>query len=304
MGDYLDNRRNQAGAINENYARELMELHSLGVEGGYSEADVVEVARCFTGWMQDYEQADGFKFKNSRHDDGSKSILGALQIPAGGGEQDGRDVIQFLATHPSTAEFISRKLVRRFVSETPPPDLVASASAVFLASDGDLRAVMQEILLSDAFLADPSVRRSKVKRPLHLLASTARALMADPAALDLGAMKTDLDEMGEALFRAGPPTGYPDASGFWTSPGTVVLRFNALERAARGRDGYAFMPPLHGGDHAAAVDTLIHRLFVGPVPAETRDGAIDLMERLTVQPHRKVEQATAFLLSCPEFLSH
>ena len=103
---------------------------------------------------------------------------------------------------------------------------------------------------------------------------------------------------------AAPPTGYPDASGFWTSPGTVVLRFNALERAARGKDGYDFPPASAEGPPEAIVEAAIRRLFVGPISAETRSGAVDLVDRLTTRPERRAEQATAFLLSSPEFLTH
>jgi hypothetical protein len=305
MGDYLDNRRNRVGRINENYARELMELHTLGVDGGYDERDVVEVARCFTGWRENYANEDGFEFRTSWHDEDPKEIMGVLKIPAGGGYEDGVRVIEFLAAHPETAEHISRKLVQRFVSEAPPFMLVERATKAFLGTGGDLRAVMATILFSPEFLLYPHVRGAKVKRPLVVLASLARALRADPAALNLGTMRNVLRTLGEDLFRAAPPTGYPEASGFWTSPGTMLLRFNRIERAARGRDGFQFDLGVTGGGSEALADALVERLFLAGVSEETRSVAIVFLDVLGNAPDpRRVEQATAVLLSSPEFLKH
>src|SRR5262249_48791328 len=134
--------------INENYARELMELHTLGVDGGYTQKDVQEVARCFTGWTIDRPfQGGGFVFRPWMHDSGSKTVLGNA-IPAGGGIGDGVRVIDILSRHPSTARFISRKLCERFVSDNPPPQLVERVAQVFLKSDGDIREVLRAILTS------------------------------------------------------------------------------------------------------------------------------------------------------------
>ncbi len=305
MGDYLDNRRNRVDGINENYARELMELHTLGVDGGFNEQDVVEVARCFTGWRENYNNEDGFEFRESWHDQGPKEIMGTLKIAPNGGYEDGAQVIQFLASHPSTARFISRKLVQRFVSEAPPYALVDRAASVFLRTRGDLRAVMRTILLSPEFLLYPHHRASKVKRPLVLMASLARALGADPAVLQLGTMHRTIRDLGEALFLAAPPTGYPDVSGFWTSPGTILLRFNQIERAARHRDGFNFDLGVPGGSAQTIVDALLARIFPAGVSEDTRSVAVAFIDLLEGQPDaRRVEQASAFLLSSPEFLLH
>jgi hypothetical protein len=305
MGDYLDNRLNRVNALNENYARELLELHTLGVDGGYTEADVVEVARCFTGWRSDYDAPDGFRFQASWHDQGRKTIMGVLEIPSGGGEQDGVDVIEFLAAHPSTARFIARKLVVRFVSEEPPAALVAAAADTYLATGGDLRAVMETILLSPEFLDEPAYRGTKVKRPPHLFASLARALGADPGQLDLARVRNHVRDLGEDLYKAPPPTGYPDASGFWTSPGTVLLRFNWTERAARGLDGFRFAWPAAGPGAAEITDALLARLFVAPVSGATHDTVVAFVDLLGQADHDvRLEQAAAVLLSSPEFLQH
>jgi hypothetical protein len=305
MGEYLDNRHNRVGSMNENFARELLELHTLGV-GNYTEDDMVEVMRCFTGWTRDLGQPDGFAFDPSLHDEGPKSILGgALEIPANGGYQDGLDVIHFLATHPATAQHISRKLVIRFVSEDPPARLVDQAASVFVSTGGDLRAVMQTILTSPELLYD--YRLAKVKRPVRLVVSAARATGADPALLNLKGMADRARPMGEDLFRVSAPTGYPDTSDAWAGPGELILRLNAMENAARGGQGFVrpFTYPAASGVEEL-VDTLVDQYFVGEVSQETRDGAIAYVDGLGLPEGdpRQAEQAAAYLLSSPEFMRH
>jgi uncharacterized protein (DUF1800 family) len=306
MGDYLDNRLSKVNGINENYSRELLELHTLSVDGPYNENDVVEAARCLTGWREDYtNNVDGFRFQASWHDNGSKTLFGgALTIPAGGGEQDGINLIDYLTVQPATANFIVTKLVKRFVNEVPPASLVAEAAATYLATDGDVRAVMETILLSDDFLYDPLNRGSKVKRPHHLMASVARALGADPAQINLNALRRNGGSMGEDLYEAPPPTGYPDFSPFWTSPGTLVTRFNEVERRARGLDGFVFTYPVSGGTATQIVDGLAAQILPGGMSTDTRDVAIAFVEGLALPDAEKVQQAGAFLLSSPEFLAH
>lgn len=303
MADYLDNKLNRVNAGNENYSRELMELHTLGVDGPYTEADVVEVARCFTGWRVDFSQPDGFTFSESRHDQGAKLIMGTLQIPENGGYQDGVDVIRFLAGHPATARFISRKLLVRFLSEDPPQSLVDGVAGTFLATGGDLKAVMEAILLSPEFLEGEAYRNDKVKRPVRLLASMARALDADPAQLDLRRMSDQARDQGEELMQAPAPTGHPDRSSAWTSPGTMVSRFNDAERVARGEDGYVFDPPPLG-DHWTTVDGAIQKLFFAGVSLETRTGAIGFVAPIPLNEQGRMEGALAYLLSSPEFQLH
>lgn len=304
MGDYLDNRRNRLNGLNENYAREVMELHTLGVTGPYTEADVQALARCFTGWKENYANPDGFEFNAAFHDQGAKTVLG-VAIPPNGGMQDGLTMLDVLAHHPSTAQFVSRKLVVRFVSETPPQRLVDEATGVFLGSGGDLRAVMEAILTSPEFLSQPQYRHAKVKRPLVFYASLARALGAHPATVNTNNLRNRIADMGEDLYDAGPPTGYPDVSSFWFSPGTALKRFNDAEATSRGAYGFDFNYPVAGGTPIQITDALAEAFFVEPLSPEMRAVAIEFLDVLPEpNPPTRVEQAAAVLLSSPEFLTH
>ena len=231
---YLDNWMNVAedspgGAgprrptgINENYARELMELHTLGVDGGYSQADIVNVARAFTGWTIQPRQGSGFQFAAARHDRGEKTVLGHT-IKAGGGADDGERVLDILAAHPSTARYIALKLATRFVSDTPPQALVQRAAARFTATRGDLREVVRTIVTSPEFFA-PEAYRAKVKTPLEFVASALRSTGAEVRnALPLA---RELREMGMPLYFCQPPTGYDDTAATWVSAGALVSRMN------------------------------------------------------------------------------
>lgn len=216
--------------INENYARELMELHTLGVDGGYSQKDVEEVARCFTGWTIRRPRGEAeFQFNSRLHDRGEKVVLG-VKIPAGGGMEDGTQVIDLLARHPSTARFIATKLVRRFVADDPPPSLVAQAAETFRRSDGDIRAVLSAIVSAPEFYSAEAYR-AKIKKPLEFVASALRAVDAEtdgrPPVLRY------LARMGEPLFLSQPPTGYPDVGSSWISPAMLLTRMNfALDLTA------------------------------------------------------------------------
>jgi len=200
-----------------------MELHTLGVDGGYTQKDVQEVARCFTGWTIRQPRGEGsFYFEPKIHDDGEKIVLGH-RISAGGGMDDGLKVLDLLAHHPSTARFISLKLARRFVSDNPPTSVVNKATAVFRESDGDIRTVLRAIFEAPEFFS-PEALQAKVKMPLEYVAS---ALRATDAAVQLShQLLLYLGRMGEALFLAQPPTGYPDAGASWTSPDMLLTRVN------------------------------------------------------------------------------
>jgi uncharacterized protein (DUF1800 family) len=247
---YLDNAMSSSKGINENYARELMELHTLGVDGGYLQNDVEEVARAFTGWTVN---ADGtaFEFRPDMHAPGAKVVLEHTIPSSGYGE--GEAILDILAHHPSTARFIATKLVRRFVSDDPPPTLIDRGARVFMESDGDIRAMVHTILTSDEFHA-PSSIRAKTKSPFETVVSAMRAVNADlEAALDSrdvqgslrGLSSTDIvlgkfgirsrvspaviltriiQEMGQFPYQNPEPTGYPDRADYWMSSWTVLNR--------------------------------------------------------------------------------
>jgi uncharacterized protein (DUF1800 family) len=223
---------NAPKGLNENYARELMELHTLGVDGGYTQKDVTEVARCFTGWTIDKPRAGGgFVFRPALHDEGQKVVLGRV-IKAGGGQSDGDQVLDLLAKHPSTARFIATKLVRRFVSDSPPPALVERAAKRFRETDGDLREVMRVILTSHEFLAGDTVG-AKTKTPFEFLASTLRSTGA--AINDALPLVRALQQLGMPLYQCQPPTGYKDTADAWVNTGALVDRMNFAVRLAANR---------------------------------------------------------------------
>jgi len=216
--------------LNENYGRELMELHTLGVDGGYTQKDVTEVARAFTGWtIANPRQSGGFIFEPRIHDPEQKIVLGHT-IKAGGGQSDGEQVLDILAKHPSTAHFIATKLIRRFVSDTPPAGLVDRTAARFQQTDGDLREVMRTILTSPEFLA-PDARGAKVKTPFDFVASALRSTATDVT--DATQYVRALQQLGMPLYMCQPPTGYADTAEAWVNTGALVNRMNFALRLAR-----------------------------------------------------------------------
>lgn len=214
---------NPRRGLNENYARELMELHTLGVDGGYTQKDVREVARCFTGWTIRQPRAEGiFHFEPRIHDTGEKIVLGT-RIPPAGGMEDGLRVIDLLSRHPSTARFISFKLARRFIADDPPPSIVNRAAEAFSRSEGDIPTILRALIDSPEFFS-PEIYQTKVKKPLEFVAS---ALRTTGAEVHLShQLLRYLGRMGEPLFLAQPPTGYPDVAASWTSPDMLLTRMN------------------------------------------------------------------------------
>jgi uncharacterized protein (DUF1800 family) len=220
--------------INENYAREIMELHTLSVAGGYTQDDVHEIARCFTGWTLRRPRGDAeFYFDPRLHDQGEKTVLGTRI--ASGGMEDGLRVIDLLARHPATAKFIAAKLVRRFVADDPPASLVQRAAEVFRRTDGDIRAIVLTILEAPEFFAS-EVYQAKVKKPIEYVASALRLTEAETKVTPQ--LLRYLGRMGEPLFLAQPPTGYPDVGSSWISSDMLLTRMNfALDLAANRIDG-------------------------------------------------------------------
>ena len=281
------------GGINENYARELMELHTLGV-GGYSQKDVQEVARCFTGWSFS-QQSGEFEFRPRAHDNGAKVVLGRA-IPAGGGIRDGETVLDILAQSPATARHLARRLSQRFVADEPPPALVERAAQVFLKTGGDLKAVTRAVVTSPEFFAATS---SKIKSPFEFAASAVRALggtvavpnpgrprerqtLIDNGATSLGrnnararatrTLPRELALMGQPFFAFQAPTGYPEDSRTWVSAGALVARLNFALALAGGQMSDVHSPQirLEGQNAAARVQNLARTLLGTPLSATTQ----------------------------------
>ena len=209
--------------LNENYGRELLELHTLGVNGGYTQADVINVARAFTGWtIFDPQRYGEFQFNPQMHDRAEKVVLG-LKFPRGGGEDEGVKIIDMLAAHPSTARFISRKLAQRFVADDPPQALVDRMAATFTKTGGDLRAVMETLLLSREFMSE-GAWQAKVKTPFELVVSALRALDADVT--DTTALAQRLTEMGMPPYGRVDPAGYPNTADAWSGSAGLLGRMN------------------------------------------------------------------------------
>jgi uncharacterized protein (DUF1800 family) len=307
--------------INENYARELMELHTLGVDGGYTQKDVQEVARCFTGWtilqprggaaavnaLTGREQArnamrgpaGSFFFNVRAHDDGEKTVLGQ-KIPAGGGFNDGLKVLDILAKHPSTAKFIATKLVRHFVADNPPPALVNRVAAAFTKSDGDIRETLKAIFFSNEFYS-PESYRAKVKRPFEVAISAIRVLGADTN----GGPGTHqwIARMGEPLYGYQTPNGYSDTAESWVNTGGLLERMNfGVALAANRIPGTRVdLAKLAGEktDKRRMIDESLKTILAGEVSAATKEtllkqvGDIDGSDPIT--------KVVGLILGTPEF---
>jgi uncharacterized protein (DUF1800 family) len=236
-GEKLPNKGGKLG-LNENYARELLELHTLGVDAGYTQDDVREAARALTGWSieprQQNDQFGAFVFRPQAHDEGEKQIFG-LTLPAGGGHggrDDGEKLLDYLSRHPKTAHHVALELCQRFVADNPPPELVDRVAKKFLDTDGDLRAVYAEVLSSREFWS-PAAYRAKVKTPFEFVVSAVRAVgTLDSAELPLGRA---MDSLGMPLYRCQPPTGYSSDAQKWVNAGGLVARINFGLQLAQGR---------------------------------------------------------------------
>ena len=222
----------QRPGLNENYGRELMELHTLGVDGGYTQQDVIAVARAFSGWtIYDVGKYAEYQFNPATHDRKEKVILGHT-LPAGRGEQDGLDVIDILAHHPSTAKFISKELAQRFVADDPPQALVDRMAATFIKTDGDLRAVLQTMFSSVEFMSD-GAWQAKMKSPLEMVVSAVRAMNADVS--DTFTLAQRIADLGEPLYGKVEPTGYPNTGEAWTNTAGVLGRINFAAALSSGQ---------------------------------------------------------------------
>jgi hypothetical protein len=222
---YLDNHESRYEHPNENYARELMELHTMGVNGGYTEDDVKEVARAFTGWSitgpRERGELGAFRFRRNFHDGDEKVVMGNT-LAGGRWEEDGEDVLDILAAHPATARFIAHKLVRRFVSDYPPDSLVTAAAQTFTDTRGDTRAVLRTIFASEEFWNAPP----KFKRPMEYTVNILRALAYPPESMgEIGrGVFEALEAMGHVPFTWHAPNGFPDVGAYWIN--NLLPRWN------------------------------------------------------------------------------
>jgi uncharacterized protein (DUF1800 family) len=286
MLGYLDNDQNRKGVPNENYARELMELHTLGVGGGYTQKDVQEVARCLTGWtIEDrfLHRKGTFRFDPARHDDGPKVVLGE-RIAPGGGESDGDRVLEIVSRHPSTAGFLARKMVRYFVGIEDGP-LVGEVSTVYTKTGGDIPAMLRSIFGSPAFLSAPPV----MKRPFDYLAS---ALRATDAQTDGGkGVQEHLARMGQPLFQWPMPDGYPDRTAAWT--GSLIHRWNFAVALAGGEVPGTTVDLSHARAPDEWLAALLARRADEPAIAPLRQALSGLARNAT--------ETVALLLASPDF---
>jgi uncharacterized protein (DUF1800 family) len=237
---YLDNAESRReakggrrrGGLNENYARELLELHTLGVDGGYTQADVQAVARILTGWSVARMNEGGFDFvfRKNAHDRGEKLVLGET-FPRNQGEAEGLRLLELLAHHPATAKHLARRLCARFVADDPPESCVSAAAEAYRSADGDIREVLRAIVKDAAFWA-PAARGRKLKTPLELLASAARALGAKPDGSL--ALSETMAVLGEPLLQERVPTGYPDSEPEWASGGGMLARMSFASELGAG----------------------------------------------------------------------
>jgi uncharacterized protein (DUF1800 family) len=267
-------KRKQNNGLNENYGRELLELHTLSVNGGYSQRDVTEVAKVFTGWTieKPYEGL-GFKYDPRMHEPGPKFVLGHRIKPKG--EAEGREVLHMLATSPQTAHFISLKLAQRFISDDPPPALVDRMAKTFEKKKGDIREVLSTLFHSPEFWADTTYR-AKVKTPLEFVASTVRATGATVD--DAMPLARQIGNMGMPLYAAQPPTGYSMKADTWVSSSALLNRMNfALGLTAGKFHGVKVdSVQLAGGppapaDATVALSALESKLLAGDVSKQTHD---------------------------------
>jgi len=297
--------------LNENYGREVMELHTVGVDAGYTQQDVIEMAECLTGWtVREPRRDPEFVFRPEFHAEGKKVVMGHTFDD--GGEKDGEEALAMLANDPHTAKFISTELARHFVSDTPPPALVERMTKSYESSGGDIRTVLKTMIYSPQFWSKEAYR-AKVKTPFELVASTARALDADvgvslPLAVWVG-------RMGEPLFLCQPPTGYSDKASTWVNTGALLNRLNfALGFATNHMAGANVdLPDMFGEDASKDPKMALERatdLFldgqVAPTTMQTLKARLNDPQILQARLDDPVKQVNEGLLSglvlgTPEF---
>ena len=260
--------------LNENYARELLELHTLGVDAGYTQQDIINVARAFTGWtLEQPRRGGGFIFRPGMHDAGEKTVLGH-RLAAGRGMEDGEEVLDIVARHPSTARFIATKLARRFVSDDPPESLVQRTAETFVRTEGDIREVVRTIVTSSEFFASAAYR-AKVKSPFELVVSALRAMNATPDMTPRSAQV--VARLGQPLFMHQAPNGWPERGDAWINTGAILNRINFGLAVAGGTlpgarpERWPRYDELLRAPRSAQVDGVIAGFLGGEASVETRN---------------------------------
>jgi uncharacterized protein (DUF1800 family) len=294
-------RKNQPKGINENYARELLELHTLGVDGGYTQQDVINVARILTGWgIARANQIGEFEFHDWAHDEGEKVVLD-VRFPAGHGMDEGVRLLKLLANHPATMHHVSRKLCARFVSDEPPDGCVDDAVAAWERSHGEIRQVLLAIFQSPEFWA-PAAKRSKIKTPLEFMLSAMRAIGAEPDTTPRVAQA--IARLGQPLYLQASPAGYPESQDEWVNSGALLQRMNLAVALAGGSmpgtmvdlDRLTPVTP----DYRRLLDAIDQTLFAGTMSPRTRE-AISNEVKDEVDPQRGRALAVGLALGSPEF---
>jgi uncharacterized protein (DUF1800 family) len=305
---YLDNHLSTRRGLNENYARELMELHTLGVDGGYTQKDVQEVARALTGWTIDRSrQPVSFIFRKEQHDTNEKIVLGHV-LPAGRGIEDGEDVLDILAHHPSTARYISFKLARRLVSDEPPPALVARAAETFARTDGDIAEVVRTIVTSREFFSRAAFR-AKVKTPYELVISARRAF---GSAADTTPQTARLiARLGQASFGWQTPDGWPEKGIAWMTPATMYSRIKFGNDIAEGRvpgvvvKQWPEWTALSTAPLNAQVDGVVNAVLVHCADSLTRATMLGIRSGVDAESaaagEKRLRELLAIALASPEF---
>ena len=312
MLDYLDNRINYEAEVvngkvyggNDNYAREVMELHTIGVNGGYNELDIIEAARILTGWSV---SNDEYTFKQARHDFNAKIVMG-VPYPAGVAEEEGIAFLDFLANHASAPAFLATKLVSRFINETPPVGAVTATQAAY-GPNRDLGAMTAALFNHSDFLAESNFR-AKVKPPSRFVSSGLQAMGASDFA-DWTGIETELVDgiidAGEVPYVVGPPTGYPDESDFWISGASMLSRFTIAETIA-------YHPPLvaklraraggAGDDTILTVDAVAAVMVPGGLSADSRVAVLDHVAANAANSDGRVSAAAHLIMCSPEFVRY
>jgi len=286
--------KNRPSGLNENYAREIMELHTLGVDGGYTQKDVTELAKVLTGWSIDQPQrGGGFKYNDRAHEPGNKYVLG--HKIGDRGESEGMEMLDILAHHPSTAKFISRKLAARFVSDNPPQSLIDRMADTFLEKDGEIREVLRTMFTSPEFWAADAYR-AKVKTPLEFVASSVRA--SGVQVLNAMPLVQFLNRMGMPLYGMQPPTGYSTKADTWVNSAALLTRMNFALQLGTGKlpgtslDAQALLHGNPAPDSDSALAALENGLLSGDVSRQTHAVILKQLNDPQIS-QRKLDDAAA-----------